>query len=79
MSIASPTRKNLPLLSFGEWLKLVEQRKGTACVGALAADGRSRASFSNYGGWVDAYAIGRDIVNAYASGQFDIAMSPYNG
>jgi subtilisin family serine protease len=102
LSIASPTRKNLPLLSFGEWLKLVEQRKGTACVapagnsgtsrphwpgasrhvacvGALAAGGRSRASFSNYGGWVDAYAIGRDIVNAYASGQFDIAMAPYHG
>jgi hypothetical protein len=100
LSIASPTRKDLPLLSFGEWLKLLQQRKGTACVapagnsatsrpmwpgasplvacvGALAADWRSRASFSNHGGWVDAYAPGRDLINAYARGQFDCTMAPY--
>lgn len=100
LSIASPTRKNLPLLSLGEWLKPLRQRKGTACVapagnsgtsrphwpgassdvacvGALAADWRSRASFSNFGGWVDAYAPGRDLVNAYATGDFDCTMVPY--
>jgi hypothetical protein len=102
LSIASPSRKDLPLLSFGEWMKLVRQRKGTACVapagnsgssrpqwpgasplvacvGALAADWRSRASFSNHGGWVDAYAPGRDLINAYAWGQFDCTMAPYYG
>ena len=102
LSIASPTRKNLPLLSFGEWMKLLRQRKGTACVapagnsgssrphwpgaspcvacvGALAADWRSRASFSNFGGWVDAYAPGRDLINAYATGNFTCEMVPYFG
>jgi hypothetical protein len=50
-----------------------------ASVGALAADWRSRASFSNYGGWVDAYAPGRNLINAYASGEFVIKMTPYAG
>jgi hypothetical protein len=102
LSIASPTRKDMPLLSFREWMKLLKQRKGiacvapagnsgfqrpqwpgasphVACVGALAADWRSRASFSNYGGWVDAYAPGRDLINAYATGQFDCTMYPDYG
>lgn len=100
LSIASPTRKNLPLLSFGEWMNLLRRRKGTACVapagnsgssrphwpgaaphvacvGALAADWRSRASFSNFGGWVDVYAPGRDLINAYATGDFTCEMVPY--
>jgi Subtilase family len=50
-----------------------------AAVGALAADWRSRASFSNYGGWVDAYAPGRNLVNAYAFGEFAVGMVPYQG
>ena len=51
----------------------------TVSVGALAADWRSWASFSNHGSWVKVYAPGRDLVNAYATGTYECQDAPYTG
>jgi hypothetical protein len=48
-------------------------------VGALAEDWRSRASFSNFGSWVDAYAPGDRLVNAFRSGDYTYTEPPYRG
>jgi subtilisin family serine protease len=50
---------------------------GVIAVGALGSDWHSRASFTNFGGWVDVYAPGRDLINAYASGTYTCSVAPY--
>jgi subtilisin family serine protease len=45
-------------------------------VGALTEDGSARASWSNFGPWVDVYAVGEHHVNAFATGQYVTSEAP---
>jgi subtilisin family serine protease len=47
-------------------------------VGALDETGR-RAGYSNYGSWVDVYALGSDLVNAFPNGVYTYMEPPQSG
>jgi subtilisin family serine protease len=100
VTVACPSRHDLPLIGFRAWLRQLREYGGAVCVapagnsgirrpswpaafaevvsvGALGADWRGRASFSNFGSWVDVYAPGRDLINAYTTGTYKCHVHPY--
>jgi hypothetical protein len=45
-------------------------------VGAFGGDEQNLAYFSNYGDWVNVYALGEGLVNAYATGVYSYKEPP---
>jgi hypothetical protein len=51
----------------------------TLSVGALDADGQRRAPYSNFGHWVDVFAPGTDLINAFLEGVYVCDEPPNKG
>jgi subtilisin family serine protease len=51
----------------------------TVSVGALGSTWRERADYSAFGGWVDVYAPGTDLINAFPSGTYTYQEPPNQG
>jgi subtilase family protein len=53
--------------------------KWTVAAGALSANHRQRAPFSNFGTWVDVFTAGEHLVNAFPSGTLNYLEPPRQG
>ena len=53
-----------------------EHERGRAVEERLATDQVNRAWFSNYGNWVDIFALGEGLINAYAHGEYTYHEEP---